>query len=270
MTTFGITRSYNESDIIEFSMRRMCAQVDHVLIGDDSNDGTEDILRGLIREGLPITMLYDDLPSFHQRDVMTEYAQRALGAGAEWGVFFDIDEAWTADEGTITQRLAEVPEHIMIAPARNLNHCATNRDDPDEPDPMRRMGWRNAEMLPLVKIAARLREDLHIGHGNHDAAYWSEPMAASISGLLQSRHYPYRSPEQFIKRVAHSWPQLRDSGLPETHGSHMWAYGRHLDEFGEEGLRRWFYNGMLLKDPESNPDLVFDPIDALEPAEAAE
>lgn len=263
MTTWGITRSYNEADVIEWSIRRMLRQVDHILIGDNSDDGTGKILRSLKREGLPLTLLRDDKPSYEQRDVMTAYAHHARQAGAEWGVFFDIDEAWTGLTGNIAETLAALPEHILIAPARNLNHCATNRDDPTDPDPMHRMGWRSREMLPLMKVAARLREDLHIDHGNHAAHYYAEPLAAAVLDQLESRHYPYRSPEQFIKRVKHSWPQLRDSGLSEGHGAHMWAYGRHYDEFGEAGLRRWFENGMLMKDPQANADLVFDPLPPL-------
>lgn len=263
MTTWGITRSKNEVDLIEWSLRRMLRQVDHVLIGDNSDDGSEVILRGLVKEGLPITLMYDDAPSWHQREVMTSYAHFARTHGAEWGVFFDIDEAWTGQTGNIAGTLAQLPDHILIAPARNLNHCATDADDPTDPDPMHRMGWRSREMLPLVKVAARLHEDLWIDHGNHAAHYYGEQFPASINGVLESRHYPYRSPEQFIKRVQGSWPELRESGLPEGHGAHMRAYGQHLDEFGPEGLARWFDNGMLLKSPSENPDLVFDPLPPL-------
>lgn len=262
MTTFGIARSYNEVDIIEWSMRRMVRQVDHIIIGDNSNDGTEDILHDLAKE-LPLTVVYEDGAIYDQCEVMTDFAIRALRAGADWGVFFDIDEAWAAREGTLSEQFARVPDYIMIAIARNLNHCATNRDDPTDPDPMHRMGWRSQAVLPLNKVACRLREDIQVAFGNHAATYMAEPYAASIEHIVQSRHYPYRSPEQFIKRVKHAWPQLRDSGLPETLGAHMRAYGLHLDEFGEEGLRRWFDNGMLAKDPETNPDLVFDPLPPL-------
>lgn len=260
MTTFGITRSKNEDDVIESSLRRMLAQVDHVIIGDNSTDATRPILDRLVSEGLAITLLDDEALSYEQRDVMTAYAHQARDMGAEWGVFFDIDEAWQADGGRIADQLAGLPAHVLLAPARNLTHCATALDDPFDPDPMHRMGWRSAEMLPLTKVACRLRDDLRVGHGNHSATYDRERRPAAVNALLESRHFPYRSAEQFIKRVKGAWPPLRDSGLPETHGAHMWAYGRHLDEFGEDGLRRWFANGMYFTDPDANPDLVHDPL----------
>jgi len=238
----------------------MCQQVDHVIIGDNSTDGTREIIEALIAEGLPITYHFDDAASVAQRDVMTAYAHEARDRGARWGVFFDIDEVWHADGGKICQVLGELPDHVLVVPATNVTHCCTSEDDPNEPDPFTRMGWRNAEILPLGKIACRLRPDLIVGHGNHDVNFTEEPRPASVTRILESRHFPYRSPEQFIARVTTAWPQLRDSGLPETHGAHMWAYGRHLDEFGEEGLRAWFQNGMFFENPAENPDLVFDPI----------
>lgn len=259
MTTFGITRSKNEDDLIEWSLRRMLHHVDHIIIGDNSTDDTRPIIERLIAEGLAITLLDDEALSYQQCDVMTAYAHRARDMGAQWGVFFDIDEAWQC-EGRITDQLATLPEHVLIAPARNLTHCATDTDDPADPDPMHRMGWRSAQMLPLVKVACRLRDDLRIGHGNHSATYDREPRPAAVNDLIESRHFPYRSPEQFIKRVQGAWPPLRDSGLPETHGAHMRAYGQHLDEFGEEGLRRWFANGMFFENPAANPELVHDPL----------
>lgn len=261
---FGISRVRDEDDIVEGSIRRMLRQVDHVIVGEgNSSDNTRPILDQLASETDRLTVLDDTARNFEQRDVMTRYAHLAREMGGTWGVFFDMDEAWYSTDGKIHITLNNLPGHILIATARNLTHCATSDDDPDEPDPMTRMEWRSVEMLPLGKVACRLREDLQVGHGNHSAAYSNDPYPAAVNGLLESRHFPYRSPEQFVKRVKVAWPMLRDSGLPETHGAHMWAYGRHLDEFGEEGLRQWFANGMHFTNPAANPELVHDPLPVL-------
>jgi hypothetical protein len=257
---FGITRSLNESDIIRGSLLRMLTQVDHIYIGDGtSTDGTREEIERLIDDGLPITLFDDTALNFEQRDVMTNYAHMARGHGATFVVPFDIDEVWHADEGTIRERLLELPDTILTVTARLLTHCVTSADDPEDPDPLSSMRWRSVEMLPLPKIACRALPSLHIDHGNHGAWYDGVRDVPAVNGVLAARHFPYRSPGQFIKRVKHAWPMLRDSGLPETHGAHMWAYGRHYEEFGEEGLARWFMNGMYFEDPHSNPDLVCDP-----------
>ena len=77
MTTFGITRSFNEVDLLEYSVRRMARQVDHIIIGDNSTDGGREALERLVADGLPITLLEDKKLNWQQREVMTEYAPLA-------------------------------------------------------------------------------------------------------------------------------------------------------------------------------------------------
>lgn len=258
----AISRVRDEDDIIESSLRRMLGQVDHVIIGEGgSQDRTREIIDHVANETGRVTVYDDDALNYEQCDVMTEYARRAQLMGAKFAAFYDTDEVWFADGGSIRDVLLELPEHILIATARNLTHCATTEDDESDPDVLHRMGWREAEMLPLMKVACRLRDDLSVGHGNHSAHYGSERHAATVNGVLESRHFPYRTADQFVKRVKIAWPMLRDSGLPESHGAHMWAYGRHLDEFGEEGLRRWFENGHL--HTPGRPGMVHDPLPEL-------
>lgn len=260
MTTFGITRCKNEADIIESSLRRMLNQVDHIIVGDNSTDGSREII-----ETLPVTLLDDEALNWQQREVMTDYAQLAAAKGADWVVPFDIDEVWFAAEGRISDQLAALPDEVLIVRATNITHCVTTEDDPADPDPLSRMAWRNIEILPLGKVACRARPGLRIGHGNHSAEYDEVRYAPSITDILGARHFPYRSPEQFIKRVEGAWPPLRDSGLPRSHGAHMWGYGELLDAGGPAALREWFETKFTFPDPANNPELVHDPLPLLEP-----
>lgn len=257
MTTFGITRSKNEADAIEGSLRRMLRHVEHIIIGDNSDDGTRETIEKLVADGLPITLVDDWALNWQQREVMTDYAGMAAWMGADWVCPFDIDEIWFAPAGRIADVLADLPPEVMVVDATNTTHCCTSADDPNELDPFARMGWRDRQKLPLSKVACRTRPDLRIGHGNHTATY-DGPVTIEHN-VIEIRHFPYRDPEQFIKRVQGAWPPLRDSGLPESHGTHMWVYGRCLDEHGPDGLRSWFRDGMFFENPESNEDLVYDP-----------
>jgi hypothetical protein len=262
---FGITRVRDEDDIVEYSLRRMTAQVDHVIIGEGcSTDQTRPIVERLVAQGLPITLLDDEALNFEQREVMTRYAHIAREMGATWGVFYDTDEAWTADGGRIADVLPALADDVLIVHADNTTHCATSEDDPSDPDPMGRMKWRQANVLPLGKVACRLRDDLVIGHGNHSAGYDDDQRPLTIGEVLHSRHFPYRTPEQFIKRVRIAYPMLKRSGLPRHHGQHIWEYGECWEQHGDDGLRTWFRDGMFFEDPASDPGLVYDPIPALQ------
>lgn len=264
MRVFGITRSLNEVDLIEWSLRRMLVQVDHIIIGDNSTDGTREIIEQLVAEGLPITLLDDKLLNWQQNVVMTNYAFMARDMGAEWVCPFDIDEAWYGCDGRIADSLKGVPPSVLIAIAANLTHAATTEDDMDNPDPMDRMKWRSPERLPLGKVAVRVRDGLQIGHGNHSATYEGVRHVPSVQNVIESRHFPYRTAEQFLKRVQGCWPMLRDSGLPRSHGAHMWGYGEMLDRAGAQAVIDWFNTKFLFDDPANNPEgLVYDPLPPL-------
>lgn len=256
---YGITRSKDEVDIIEGSMRRALEQVDHVIIGDNSTDGSWEILERLVADGLPITLHRDTKLNVEQRDVMTAYAHDAREAGAEWVQVFDVDESWYRPDGQrIGEFLEGLPPEVMIATAWMRTHWCTALDDPAEADPAVRMGWCDIKPGPLPKVACRTHPHLCIDHGNHAA--WYEGIRDPLTvRALEGRHYPYRLVEQFIKRIEGAWPSLRDSGLPEAHGSHTRAYGRCLEQEGHDGLRAWWGRDMFSEDPESNPEMVYDP-----------
>jgi hypothetical protein len=262
MTTFGITRSLNENDLIEWSVRRMLAQVDHVIIGDNSTDGGWEILEKLVGEGLPVTLLEDRKLNWQQNEVMTAYAFMAREMGADWVCPFDIDEAWLPCFGRrISDALDTVPDGVLMVVAANLTHSATTEDDMSDPDPMHRMKWRSPERLPLGKVACRVVDGLEIGHGNHSATYEGVRHIPTVHDVIEVRHFPYRTADQFLKRVEGAWPMLRDSGLPRSHGAHMWGYGEMLDRAGPQAVKDWFTSKMLFDDPEHNAEgLVFDPL----------
>lgn len=266
MTVFAVTRSCSEIDIIEQSIRRMCAQVDHVIIGDNSTDGGHEVLQGLVEEGLPITLYWEDAPNWHQPEVVKRFVLEAYERGADWVVPFDLDEVWTGEQGSVAMTLMELPEQVMIAPANLLNHTATLLDDVGEQDPFMRLEWRGTEILPLRKVAFRPREDVITHDGNHSVAYEGLRHPAGVSDVLGVKHFPYRSPEQFVKRVEIAWPQIRDSGLGEGYGTHVWVYGRALDEGGPEALHKWFNDAFFVEDPDSDPMLTHDPLPPCPPA----
>jgi hypothetical protein len=73
------------------------------------------------------------------------------------------------------------------------------------------------------------------------------------------RHFPWRTPDQFIARVRSAYEQLLSSGLPETMGVHVRAYGKCLVDEGEDALRAHFMHWFYSPDPEADDTLVFDP-----------
>lgn len=253
-SVFGISLIRDEVDIVEQTVRRMREQVDHVMVLDNgSRDGTREIL-----EQLGVEVFDDPDPAHYQSRKMSWLAQRAGERGAEWVVPFDADEAWRARNGTIKHALAALPPEILIAEATLFDHVATARDREDAP-PLTRMVWRRVQPTPMRKVACRVRPGLVIHEGNHSASYPGVKHPPAALDALVVRHFPYRSADQFVKKVRNGAAALNATNLPEGIGKHWRDYGRLLDARGPEAIHEVFFGHFWSADPENDERLVLDP-----------
>lgn len=275
MTVAAVTMVRDESDIIAATVIQMASQVDRIIVADNmSTDGTRDILEGLARQ-LPLTIVDDPVPAYLQSDKMSRLAAQAGAEGADWVVPFDADEWWMCSFGRIADVLEGRCDEVTIGETDGLvgavlfDHVPTGADGSNH-DPTRRMGWRRTTPLPLPKVACRYRQGLRIGQGNHTAVY--DGIGATLTpGVLQVRHFPYRSDEQFVRKVRNGAAAYAAAGdsLPADAGAHWRGWGRILDEHGEAHLiehvyRKWFWREnprlSVVIDGEAQGPLFFDPV----------
>jgi len=246
VTTWAVSMMKDERDIVRTTVARMMGQVDRVLVADNGSiDGTRQIL-----ERFDIDLVDDPDPGYYQSQKMTHLARVAMERGAEWIVPFDADEIWiTADrERRIADVLAELPPEAMVADAAVLDHVALVDDD-------RLSEWRRSEILPLRKVACRAAEGLTIEQGNHGARYEGVPHPLRVSGLLEVRHFPYRSPQQMIRKARNGAAAYAATDLPESVGAHWRGYGKLTDEQITEVFHEYFASS----DPKAD-GLVHDPV----------
>lgn len=235
MTTWGVTMVRDEADVIGGTLRHMADEVDGLVVADNlSTDDTHKILDGL-ELPVPLIVLDDPDPAYHQSHKMTHLARHAADHGAEWIVPFDADELWFTPEG----RVADVIEAsgVSIAEATLYNHFPT-AVDPAETDPFDRIVWRQREPGALPKVAFRWHPDAVIEQGNHGVWLSSKVQRAR---LLEIRHFPYRSEAQFIRKARNGAAAYRAANLPEHVGAHWRSYGDLLERHGEEALLEVFH-----------------------------
>lgn len=268
--TVAVAMVRDEEDVVRSTVGHMLAQVDAVIVADNlSTDGTRAILDELAARSAGRLLVVDDPePAYRQSEKMTALALRArLDLGADWIVPFDADEVWYSPFGRIADVLGDVAPQWLITPAPLFDHVAT-AEDPLELDPVVRLGWRRRERNFLPKVAARWRADLVIEQGNHGASYSGR--GTVFDELLVVRHFPYRSPEQLVRKVRNGAAAYAAGGtsIPETFGAHWRQWGRILDERGEEAIadlfRTWYWRDrprapLVLPDGEKQPALIFDP-----------
>lgn len=246
MKTYAIAMVKDERDVIRSTVARMMRQVDRVLIADNaSTDGTREIL-----ERFDIDLIDEPDPAYYQSERMTNLARMAMEDGADFLIPFDADEVWiTADRNRrIADVLADLPPEAMIADAAVLDHVAIVGDP-------RMSEWRRSEILPLRKVACRAGEGLTIEQGNHGARYEGIAHPLRVSGLLEVRHFPYRSAQQMIRKARNGAAAYAATDLPERVGAHWRGYGRLTDEQITEVFETYF----ATSDPKAD-GLIHDPV----------
>lgn len=254
-TVCGIARIKDEADILEATVRRMAGQVDWLLISDNgSTDGTRDILSALARD-LPLKVMDDAEVGYYQARAMTELAAIAGDNGADWVIPFDADEVWYSPFGRIADVLTE-HTGVAVATAELYDHVPTAAD-PQDGDPVERIGWRRREPTPLAKVAARPRPRVRIHQGNHDADHGDR-----LGGLLVVRHFPYRSAEQMVRKALNGAAAYAATDLPDDIGKHWRDYGALVAAHGPEALHDVFRTHFWSADPRHDSGLIYDPAPA--------
>lgn len=253
MTVFGICLVRDAVDIIGPVVSHMLTQVDHVIVADNlSTDGTSDVLRSL-----PVQVLRDIDPGHRQGDKTTALARRAWRDGARWVVPFDADEHHYAPGfARIADFLATVPDDIWLVHSELYDHVATALDDPQEPNPVARIGWRRRAPGPLPKVACRASHALRIEEGNHGAKY--RMRVQSTPGIVV-RHFPYRSAEQMAAKAVAGARALDEARMPPDVGRHWRDYARLVEAHGPSIIGEVFREHFYAEDPHSREDLIFDP-----------
>jgi len=218
----GIVR--DEADIVGTVVRNLLAQgVERVVIADNlSTDTTPSILEELAAT-FPVTVVRDRLAAHYQAEKTTLLVRAAARAGAGWVLPFDADEVWTAPTGTVARWLGDCDADVVQVPV--LNHVPTAGDDQDERDPVRRLRWRKTEPNRLHKVVFRADARARLHHGNHGVDRRGRRQRG-----LEIRHFPYRSEEQFVRKLRQGSAALAATDLTDEVGKHWRGLGERDDQ----------------------------------------
>lgn len=237
---WAVTMCRDEEDIIGYTLPRMAAQVDGVIVADNrSTDDTPEILAAVAREFGNIFITDDPEPAYMQSDKMSHLARLAGERGATWVVPFDADEVW-AGVDTLRGEMASVVEALLY------DHVVCGTDDKRERDPLKRIVHRRPGPTALPKVACRVLPGMVIEQGNHGAHYPGDVMR--IRGGMHIHHFPYRSAQQMARKARNGSEAYAAAGarLPPSAGQHWRDYGRFLETVGmsaiEEIFSTWFYS----------------------------
>lgn len=253
MAVVAVTMVKDEADVIAGTLRHLANEgVDAIIVADNlSTDGSREIIDGL---SLPCELIVKDDPdpAYEQSRKMTALAHEAARLGAEWIVPFDADEVWVCHDGRLADSLRTTEGNV--ATAAIINHFASALDV-DDPDPFVSMVWRQPAAQRLPKIAYRYHPEAVIEQGNHGVKH---PAPTPSPARLEIRHFPYRSPEQMVRKAINGANAYRAADLPKDMGAHWRSYGEIIERHGEEALHDVFRQHFWYLSP-VDAGLIHDP-----------
>lgn len=235
----------DEADVIEGTIRHMAGEVDRLIVADNqSTDGTRDILTRLMDE-LPLTLVDDPEPAYYQSGKMSDLAASNADPG-DWIIPFDADELWYSRVGRINDVLSgmntwsETP--YAVAAATMFDHYGTAVDERD-PDLFRSFVWRKIQPGALPKVAFRYEPGAIIHMGNHGVTL---PSGTTLDNSkdktsyasLEIRHFPYRSPQQFVRKGMNGGKALELTDMDQDIGRHWRGYKAIGETYGTEALEQ--------------------------------
>ena len=212
---WAVTMVKDEADIIERIVRQLFAQgVDGILVADNgSTDETLAILERLASE-LPVFIAHDREPAYYQAVKMTLLSDWARQAGAEWIIPFDADELWFAPGDTLKGWLGRQEADVVSARLHNL--YPSNLAG----------GWALDRQPHLhTKVAFRAHPEARLTTGNH---FVERPGKRTVG--LHIVHIPWRSYDQFARKVRNGAKALALTDLAPDVGGHWRATGSLPDE----------------------------------------
>jgi hypothetical protein len=262
----------NEADVIEAFVRHHAEIVDELVVVDHrSVDGTDETLRALAAEGLPLRVRAEDSPVQRQNVVMTGLMREAAAnGGADWILPLDADEFLVVPEGSVRDALAALPGDRTSGVDMRF-YVPTPDDPPDEPNVLRRLTYRRelegGVWTRKVVVPAQCARDSRftMAQGNHclQDGSTAQFIPAPPTERLALAHFPVRSAKQLARKVLGGWPaHVARPDRPRS-GAFQWrrafeaiTAGRRLTEEQARELARDY----ALHEPDGDAQLVHDPL----------
>lgn len=211
MRLVGAAQVRDEADIIEAFVRHNLTVIDAIAIVDHgSNDGTVDVLRKLVAEGLPVFLGHESDPEFDQQTMKNRLVRHVFATSdADWVFPLDADEFFKVpDRGALEAWLREHAQHADVSLEWQTYVPSFEQADTMSALASARRVRDDAHGLHKVAVSRVFagRPDLYLTKGQHRVESNSSTLQRVRRllphGVAALAHVPIRSARQFTRKMA--------------------------------------------------------------------
>lgn len=226
---FAICLVKDEEDVIGYQIEYLIEQgVSHILLADNlSSDNTRAIVKNYSKE-FPITIIEDNEFAYYQAQKMNHFVSLAYSLGADFILPIDADEIWYSidDSLTLSETINNNSSHKTIFECQRRNFIPSPLDG-DEENPFLRIKHIDPTTRVGPKVGFTRDKQAHLIQGNHDVLNHN---GSRIRDAIAINHFPYRSFEQFKRKLRNGRAVYESTDLPEGMGRHWRTLGALSDE----------------------------------------
>jgi hypothetical protein len=275
MVLAGLCVLKNEGDIVESFVRHNLNYVDSLfLILQPSDDGTDEILKSLVDEGLPLELTYNFDEGFPQGEILTAKARSVLGAGdVDAVIVLDADEfIKSPGPGILRKALASVPQGMCACWTwQSYVPTATGGDHlrPVQEWITHRLHQEHAPVYKVILNETFLDENLVLEMGSHRIRSLNQSSEMENIALVKGSflaHFPIRTPSQLQRKIANGNRALDIMKSEDPYTCYHWRVIRDIMAKGEVNLELlqllaadYQFHGHIARGGKM-PPLVSDPL----------
>lgn len=222
----------DEADIVEAMVDHHLAQgVDLLIVTDNGSiDGTTDILQRYADAGV-IDLRHNPHHNKRQGEAVTRMARDAVTLhGADWVINADTDEFWVPVDRSLTlkQAFENIPTDLGSFVVPVIDMTGTPAASGTGFERLIYRDQRSVDHLLTIGLHAHATPDsVHVGDPNVEVSQGNHFVNIESQGepdpafAIEVLHFPWRSFEQFYRKVDNSGRAYAESGLvpsPNHHG----------------------------------------------------
>jgi glycosyltransferase involved in cell wall biosynthesis len=196
-------RVRDEADVLPYNLD-WYADFPTVVVDNGSTDGSYELCQEALRDGKLVALEQFETERWEQRTVLEALFRLATEQEPDYLLLTDADEFYeVADGEDLSKAMREdFAAGYNVIRFTNMEFHMTGEEDPAEPNPLVRMRYYTCRRMRLARAYPCMPGLDIVRHAGHSPVFPPGMEHRRSPRAYVSRHYPFRTPEQALRKVA--------------------------------------------------------------------